>query len=440
MSHILFSAVITSPDTPGRRMMSIQTSLLLFLAFVEMTCAGDLESCLEPCICPRPSLADCAEAGLTELPWDWGPRTVLLYAPPNRDSTQYPLGSNESTEPHLRGPHSLETLDLSHNRLETIRDFAFQDSCKLRALLLGNNELKTIRVSAFANLGELTTLILENNELESIPVGLFDSLVQLTLLNLSRNMFQHVDKKLFQNLTNLEHLSLAENQLEYLESNIFVSLKQLKTLESLVLSNNQVGYIDSGMLAPLKNLKWLYLDSNRLKYLDDALFERQRKLLRLDLQNNPLHHLSAKAFRPLENLVYLDISNTTLQDLSAESFKNNFNLRLPIENLRTTSSSVARQDETDAFVHRKVFHDPVKEEWKCGFSSKVNHQGRNISSPPQRGQMLLPKLREKPPPVHPTEIMNLDLPVLGAELNTTGTLANYATENYVSNVDLEVQD
>nr|CAD7575142.1 unnamed protein product [Timema californicum] len=367
------------PEQGSLQMMRIRTSLLLFLGFVEMKYAGDSGSCPEPCICPRPSLADCAEAGLTELPWDWGPRAVPLHAPHNRNSTQDPLSHNESTEPHLRGPCSLETLDFSHNRLEIIRDSTFQDSCKLRVLLLGNNELKTIRVSAFANLGDLTTLILENNELKSIPVGLFNSLVQLTLLSLSGNMFRHMDKKLFQNLTNLEHLSLAGNR-----------------LESLVLSNNQVGYIDSGTLAPLENLEWLYLDSNHLQYLDDAVFERQRKLLRLDLQNNPLHHLSAEAFRPLENLEYLDISNTTLQD-------------------------------------RKVFHDPVKEEWKCGFPSKVNHQDRNSSSPPQRGQMLLLKLRVeleevnphlrggrvenqlgKTTPSSPDRDWNLDLPVLSS--------------------------
>nr|CAD7576353.1 unnamed protein product [Timema californicum] len=45
-------------------------------------------------------------------------------------------------------------------------------------------------------------------------------------------------------------------------------------------------------------------------------------------------------------------------------------------------------------------------------------------------------MKEKPPPVHPTEIRTSISPSSAVELNTTSTLANYATEDQDSNLNL----
>nr|CAD7262709.1 unnamed protein product [Timema shepardi] len=66
-----------------------------------------------------------------------------------------------------------------------------------------------------------------------------------------------------------------------------------------------------------------------------------------------------------------------------------------------------------------------------------NHLGKTTPSSPDRDSNLdLPVLssraqhdkREKPPPVHPTEIRTSISPSSAVELNTTSALANYATE------------
>ena len=66
--------------------------------------------------------------------------------------------------------HNLELLDLSHNQLKEIPNFAFQNLKNLKFLYLENNRLRSLSSNFFSNSTEnLLTLSLKNNLFSSVP-------------------------------------------------------------------------------------------------------------------------------------------------------------------------------------------------------------------------------------------------------------------------------
>ncbi len=181
----------------------------------------------------------------------------------------------------------------------------FLTFCQLSQL---NNENKCFH--------SVETLDFTNNNLRTFPSSLtntwFDSLLSL---NLSKNQINNFndDFHLFKSGLTLTSLDLSSNKLNRIASDTF---KQLKSLKSLRLNDNQIAYIDSfAFTDSLSGLTELDLSHN---YITDAsmeflIFASLSKLRTLKLGYNQLSTFSDQMILNLYSLETLDLSNNNLK-------------------------------------------------------------------------------------------------------------------------------
>lgn len=172
----------------------------------------------------------CARAGLTAIPPRLDPTTQLL--------------------------------DLSENRLQTIRDDAFAAAglLNLQRLYLPGCNVRTIRQFAFRALVNLVELDLSRNRLDVIPSHAFDPIPELRELRLMGNPITKVKDDAFRSLPHLVRLTLSACKIAEIEPRGFIGLEA--SLEYLELSKNRLQVLHVAVLAPLRSLKGLELANN----------------------------------------------------------------------------------------------------------------------------------------------------------------------------------
>ena len=110
----------------------------------------------------------------------------------------------------MNGLDVLQSLNLSYNRIETLRKNTFMSIRKLNYLYLHNNRIQLIESNAFNNLQSLIELKLNNNKIKSITNDNYNG------LNFK---------------SSLKNLNLINNSIDYIDSNLAVNFKKfLKTI------------------------------------------------------------------------------------------------------------------------------------------------------------------------------------------------------------------
>jgi Leucine-rich repeat (LRR) protein len=137
----------------------------------------------------------------------------------------------------------LRTLDLSHNKLQSIlpETFAGGVATTLQLLWLSDNQLDSLDESIFAGMHALVELHLSVNQLSSLSINTFAELTSLSSLYLSSNQLESVDGRLFERLGQLRTLALNQNKLSALAPDTFASLTNLEHLD---LGENQLQVIN----------------------------------------------------------------------------------------------------------------------------------------------------------------------------------------------------
>jgi Leucine-rich repeat (LRR) protein len=107
---------------------------------------------------------------------------------------------------------NLESLTLSHNKIEYIELHGFNGLNNLKFLSLNNNKLKTLQInnqSIFENLVNLNELHLEANQLNSIQSSYFLPLKRLEILNIKSDMTRIVEPNSFDSFPHLRRLFIS---------------------------------------------------------------------------------------------------------------------------------------------------------------------------------------------------------------------------------------
>lgn len=139
----------------------------------------------------------------------------------------------------------LQSVNLSGNKIDGIRETVFYDAPNLEELDLSDNQISEFSSNAFEKLGSLKILDLSENQITSIPFELFQHLNSIVYLNLRSNRIQikfgifpefvrtldlsynnidiHHKFKIFSLLNNLETLLLHGNRIESVHFSIFES-------------------------------------------------------------------------------------------------------------------------------------------------------------------------------------------------------------------------
>ena len=193
-------------------------------------------------------------------------------------------------------PHDIPTdvvkIDLSENKIESLRPCAFYYLSNCTELDLEDNHLTEIKSWAWAGLDALVYLNLNKNYIEIIELNALVSLTKLEQLYLGDNALTQLRTDMWQGLVSLKKLELHRNDLTSLSSSIF---HQLENLEHLRLCDNKITTIGPGAFYNLPQLTALQLQKNNLTTFKKDIFKATQTnrvvlpdQLVLQLNDNPL--------------------------------------------------------------------------------------------------------------------------------------------------------
>ena len=260
-------------------------------------------------------------------------------------------------EPGLFTSHSLITLRLSGNKLETVPGNLFAGNIyttlkvlhldrnlltevpqwlyksnaskavfsKLEVLNLCQNNINDLPAKLFSSTSwsSLKTIYLRHNNISSLPGGIFHSvyLYSLRKIDLSYNNLKTMPKYLFQNsaLPKLNILKFNYNQITYLPEELFNS-QYLQNVIVISFRHNRIKSIPENLFKHLPNLRHIDLQNNNIKHFSQAMLPKtSNNLCSLDLSHNKIistGHLVKTILRSSQILNFkkckLDISYNSL--------------------------------------------------------------------------------------------------------------------------------
>ncbi|XP_053318993.1 leucine-rich repeats and immunoglobulin-like domains protein 3 [Spea bombifrons] len=208
-------------------------------------------------------------------------------------------------------PGWLVQLDLSHNKLSSIKASSLSHLHNLRELRLNRNELRII-----PDLGPLsaniTLLSLTNNKIDVILPEHLKPYQSLETLDLSNNLITELKTASFPALK-LKYLYINRNLIKSMESGTFDNLSP--TLQVLKLNKNRISHIPPKMFK-LSNLQHLELNRNRMRSIDGLAFQGLSALKSLAIQRNGITRLMDGAFWGLSNMEVLQLDHNNLTEIS----------------------------------------------------------------------------------------------------------------------------
>ncbi|CDQ85117.1 unnamed protein product [Oncorhynchus mykiss] len=287
------------------------------ICFLLFSCDGFLSPspasgfCPERCDCQQAQHILCTNRGLRAVPKVHSsrvPEDVLVFS----------LGGNFigniSAFDFTRYGHLIR-LNLQYNQIQTIHPKAFEKLSKLEELYLGNNLISTIPPETLQSLAKLTTLYGNNNDIKKITPELFGNLESIVKLRLDGNAIELLHNSVFKSLTNLHYLHLESNQLSHIHRNAFSKLTKLRFLN---LAQNKLTSVRNVFtFSQLRSLNTLLLSENEIQHVGNHVFQNLKKLSKLSLSNNNIYHLESESLKGLSSLTEFLIDGNELENLPA---------------------------------------------------------------------------------------------------------------------------
>lgn len=229
----------------------------------------------------------------------------------------------------LNGLSSIRNLDLSENMISDLSTEMFQTMTELQFLQCKQNNLMKIKNNTFLGLQKLVALHLRGNRIRTIEKGAFSHFASLAELDLSNNCLSEIPS--FNNATTLQSLDLSSNHIQSLSSD---ALKGLKNLQNLVLFNNSIKQIETGVFRFVPVLRTADLSFNKIQRILKETFEGLQHLSFLLLQNNLIENISIEG-HDMPGLITLNLSSNMLTSkIASGMFPDNVvNLDLSYNNI-----------------------------------------------------------------------------------------------------------
>ncbi|XP_075407474.1 leucine-rich repeats and immunoglobulin-like domains protein 3 [Tenrec ecaudatus] len=285
--------------------------------------------CPAPCRCLR-DLLDCSRHRLTRLPGPLPPWVARLDLSHNRLSSikassmnhlpnlrEMKLNNNELESIPNLGPVStnITLLSLAGNRISEIEPEHLKQFQSLETLDLSGNNISAIKM-AFPSL-PLKHLYLNSNRVTAMEPGCFDNLAHtLLVLKLNRNRLSTIPAKMFK-LPHLQHLELNRNKIKNVDGLTFQGLGALKSLK---LQRNGVTKLMDGAFWGLSHMEILQLDHNNLTEITKGWLYGLLTLQELHLSQNAITRISPDAWEFCQKLSELDLTFNHLSRLDDSSF------------------------------------------------------------------------------------------------------------------------
>ncbi|ESO08188.1 hypothetical protein HELRODRAFT_190929 [Helobdella robusta] len=245
----------------------------------------------------------CSNASLATIPNFLGPLRSLII---NNDTFKI--------LPVFDRYYELNRLELMHDNINLISDYAFHNLTQLNYLDLSYNDIVNLNEFSFSGLKNLEVLNLQMNRIFIIlhNVFTFELLPSLQILHLDGCKIFQVEAGSFNGMGNLAVLNLTGNKIDEPET-LGTSNGQLHSLRHLLLGSNRIRELHESFLKYTPNLEELNLEGNKLSTVSSLNFEPVKKSLRsLNLRGNQINELQPKCFKNLNSLEHLDLSYNQL--------------------------------------------------------------------------------------------------------------------------------
>ena len=168
---------------------------------------------------------------------------------------------------------------------------SFKALDKLKKIEISNCDLLDEKISGtlFKNCKELKHLILVKNNIKCLEQNIFQQLKLMDTLILSTNQIEKINEATFHTCINLSHLDLSNNNLEVISENMFICCKNLEILN---LANNKIAKFEKRTLNELKMLRYFTIANNLLTQLDSSVFEDCADICKIDVSGNQIANLN----------------------------------------------------------------------------------------------------------------------------------------------------
>jgi Leucine-rich repeat (LRR) protein len=244
--------------------------------------------------------------------------------------------------PHLRDNYFTSLVNLrmlKFDRCEILK--IDEDPFKsLRLLSTFDIDLSAVKVDQFLqkffnSLENLQTFFLNGNSSSKVDDSFFVSLRTLKML-LSvtvTNIIPRLYENSFDGMSKLHTLRIQQNFISALGNNTFGRLEKIAVI---TLSENRIHKVEPDAFVGCETLKILNLDQNQFEFVSGLEFQHLINLQDLGLQKNAITKIIGKPFENLIKLTDLDLSTNKITSISRDLFQQNTKL----ESLNLASNKI----------------------------------------------------------------------------------------------------
>lgn len=158
-------------------------------------------------------------------------------------------------------------------------------------------------------------LDMSHNRLHENAFHNLESYVNLKVLKLDKNKLQAIPN--LENLKHLEDVSLSRNNISSIDAGHFPANSSIKILN---LNSNLINIIKEGALENLTSLLLLKLNKNEITSLPNHLFKFQGSLRTLELNHNKLWVINGLLFQGLKSLTTLKMKYNNIDNIMDGAF------------------------------------------------------------------------------------------------------------------------
>ena len=211
----------------------------------------------------------------------------------------------------FRGLSKLVVLNLSNNKVASLRPAMFKDLKSLQILDLSHNEIGLIPRDSFHGLDTLHTLKIASNRIRSLDTRSLDGLPRLNSGDFQNNTIGQIHPRAFANVSRLQDLNLYSNQLK----RIPVAINSLPALKTIDLGKNLVTKIENGSLATLPSLIGLKMDKNGISAISHHALANLSNLQILNLAGNRINEVERGSFNQNKKLQAIRLDSNEIADI-----------------------------------------------------------------------------------------------------------------------------
>jgi hypothetical protein len=176
------------------------------------------------------------------------------------------------------------SISVKCNNLELTEIPTAPSSCSVQSLDLSDNKLTRIRKLTLKNYRTLESLSLSYNKIDVVDSRVFFGLEMLREIDLSHNKLRVIPPDIFSDNPLLERVSVTGNPLICVaDSQPILSSTSVRYLD---LSSCSLTSINTHTFSQLRSLRTLNLNSNSLREIHQDVLDPLTELIVLDLRNN----------------------------------------------------------------------------------------------------------------------------------------------------------